>query len=731
MRAAAGAGRPFPRLWRGLLIAALMLGLPAGLPAGVFGELAGSARAQGRMPVTLTADRVFLQTRSTLVAEGAVEVWHGSVRLTAQRVVYDRNRDTIELVGPITLSDGPDRIVLADAAQLSTDLREGLMESARFVLNEQVQIAAGRLERREGRLTEMDRVIASTCQVCAARPTPLWEIRAARVTHDQDTRLLHFHRVQLRFGDVPVLYTPYLRVPDPSLTRARGLLTPQFRFSTTYGASVAVPYFIPFGDRRDLTLTPVIATSGAVSLGMRWRQAFRRGGIEFGGQVSGDDVLPGARWFAYGLGQFDLGRGWDLAFDITAYSDNRYLGDYDISDASRIMSHITAQRLTRDEAARLRMLYFDSLRVGDVAVEQPNRAAQAEWDRVFGLSHTVLGGTLRLRAAAHAHQRVSTVDVVGRDMARISAQAEWRRDWLLAGGVVLGAGALGQVDHYRVNEDSGFPDPVTRSAWQGMVELRWPWAAQDARGTRYVIEPVAQVIAAGGNRPTLPNDDHRMPELDQGNLFAFARYTGLDAPDLGSRANLGLRWLRDSDSGLSAELAAGRIWRLTDAGDFDAAQPLGGQNSNWLLGARLGWGQSLQFTARALFDDGFDIAQGESTLDWTRGAFSLAGTYFYAPARAFENRPDDTSTINLGSRYAFDGNWEGRAQLGVDLLSGALQQASAGLTYRNECLLFDLSLSRNYMNTTNVPSTPRLGLRLELLGFGGTQRPGTARACPT
>lgn len=725
MHAVAGAFGPALRLGRRSVALACIAILVLGL------LLAGQAHARDPIPATLTADRVFMQSRDVLVAEGSVEIWQGSVRVTAQRVTYDRRRDTVALVGPITYSEGPDLIILGDEAQLSRDLRDGLIHSARMVLNQELQIAANRLERRDGRLTEMDQVIASACQVCAARPTPLWEIRARHAVHDQETQRYYFHHAHLRFAGVPVFYSPYVSAPDATLRRAPGFLAPRYSLTTTFGFGLSLPFFIPIGDDRDLTLTPILTTSGALSLGMRWRQAFRSGGLELRGQISKDDIFADIRGYANARGRFDLGGGWDLTFNLTGATDNRYLGDYAISGASRVRNDITVQRLTRDEAARLRFIHFEPLRRSDVASRQPNRVAHAEWDRIFSLAHTGLGGTLRLRASAQAQERASNLDVIGRDMSRVSASAEWRNDWVLSGGLVLGAGALAQVDHYAISQDSNFPDPVTRTALQGMVELRWPWAAQDARGNRYLIEPVAQVVASGGSRPVLPNDDNRMPEFDQGNLFAFTRYTGGDAPDLGSRANLGLRWLRDSDEGLSAELAAGRIWRLADAGDFDPLQPLGGQNSNWLLASRLGWGSSVQFTARALFHDSFEIAQGESTMSWSRNGLTLGGTYFYAQARPFENRARDLSTLDLTSSYSFDDNWRGRARIGYDLLTGNLRRASAGMNFRNECLLFDLSLSQNFSNSTNVPSTPRLEMQLELLGFGGSQMPGPARACPT
>ena len=41
-------------------------------------------------------------------------------------------------------------------------------------------------------------------------------------------RTVHFKNAQVRVADIPVLYLPRLRIPDPSLKRAAGFLVPAF-----------------------------------------------------------------------------------------------------------------------------------------------------------------------------------------------------------------------------------------------------------------------------------------------------------------------------------------------------------------------------------------------------------------------------------------------------------------------------------------------------------------------
>ncbi len=118
------------------------------------------------------------------------------------------------ITGPIRMVDASgNTVILADSAALDRDLRNGILNGARLVLARELQLAANRIARQEGRYTVLDRVVASSCQICATNPTPLWEIRARRVTHDSLTRQLYFEHAQFRAMGVPLAWLPALRSP--------------------------------------------------------------------------------------------------------------------------------------------------------------------------------------------------------------------------------------------------------------------------------------------------------------------------------------------------------------------------------------------------------------------------------------------------------------------------------------------------------------------------------------
>ena len=279
-------------------VAALVLALAAAGP--------GKAR-ETEGPASLVADRIFADG-DRLVAEGAVEVLHGTARLSAARVTYDRAADRLTIAGPIRLTTGPESILLADAAALDPELERGIMLGARLVLDSQLQLAANEIQV-AGDVTGLTKVAATSCTVCGTE-APIWQIRARRVVHDAAERQLYFEGAELRLFDFPVFYLPRLRLPDPTLERATGFLIPELRTTSQLGTGLKWPYFVRLGEHADLTLTPYLSPETR-TLELRYRQAFRNGTVEANAAVTRDDVLPdsGRGPISFGEGAFVLPRG--------------------------------------------------------------------------------------------------------------------------------------------------------------------------------------------------------------------------------------------------------------------------------------------------------------------------------------------------------------------------------------------------------------------------------------
>ncbi len=710
----------------------------AGLIRGVLGVLAllfaTAGIAQDR--ATLIADSLRITGPSQLVATGNVEVFFKGQRLTAGSVVFDRAADTLVITGPIVLTDGSQNYILASQAELSADLSNGILRSARMVMNQQLQLAASDIMRVGGRYTALNRVIASSCKICANDPTPLWELRARRVLHDETEQQLYFEHAQLRFGGVPVFYIPRLRLPDPTLKRASGFLMPKFTGNSNLGTGIRLPYFLKLGASRDLTITPYLTTNGARTVDLRYRQAFATGDLTITGAVSRDDLLPGqTRGYVLALGRFDLPRGFRLDLRGEAVSDDAYLLDYGYPAADRLDSRIEISRTRRNETISARLIGFYSIRQGDDNSTLPAIVGDLTYARRFSLG--ALGGDGGLRFQTHAHYRpsASVLDgdgdgiADGRDVRRVSLKADWRRDWVLSNGMIAGVLGEATADFYVIGQDAVFAGSQTRFHGAVAAELRWPLIKTGPGGVTQVIEPIVQLVASPGGVETLPNEDSALVEFDEGNLFALNRFPGSDATERGVRANIGVSYLRDDPDGWTLGVTAGRVLRLADLGQFSAGSGLAGISSDWMASWQLKIAGGMGITNRLIFNDDFSLTKGELLAAVSGERYGFAAGYVYAVADLAENRPDPTSELNLYSTYKITPNWTAQFANRYDFQAARAANAGIGLTYRNECLLVDLSLSRRFTSSTSVQPTTDFGLSVELLGFGGGSGAGPARQC--
>ncbi len=677
---------------------------------------------------TLVADSVFLNGNSTLTAEGSVEVLYRGARLTASRIVYDRDTDLLSIEGPIQLTDGTGTVLLASAAELSRDLRDGVLTSARMVLQDQLQLAANAIRRADGRYTTLDRVVASSCQVCAAHPVPLWEIRARRVTHDQLDHRLTFDDAQLRIAGLPVFWLPRLRLPDPTVERATGFLAPVVRTNSLVGPGLKLPYFIALGDNRDITLTPYFATSETRTLGLRYRQAFRTGNITVTGSASRDSILPGqTRGYLFADGAFRLPRDFGLRFSLQDVTDPAYLSDYGIASDDRLASGITISRTRRNEHVEGRAYRFRSIRAGESNATLPTAVGDLLIHRRF--TPGIIGGEGGFRFELHGQNRTSRVttdtdgdgQADGRDVARASAALDWRRSWVLPSGIV--ASGLGEVaiDIYSVSDDILFPASIVRTVPAAAVELRWPFVRNDASGVSHVIEPVAQIAWSPDSLTPVPNEDSRIVEFDEGNLFSLNRFPGSDGRERGLRANLGIGWTRYDPAGWSLGILAGRVFRNQDLGQFTAGSGLDGTTSDWLVAANLATSGGLSLSNRALFDDRFSFAKDELRLAWAAPRYDITGSYVWMLADPAEGRPADTSELTLDAGWQISDGWRGTLGTRYDIEAGRAARAALGLQYRTECATVDMSLSRRFTSSASSTPVTDFNLSVGLSGFGKGQ----------
>ena len=118
--------------------------------------------------------------------------------------------------------------------------------------------------------TEVSKGIFTTCK--RRDGCPPWTIKAEKITHDKNKKIITYQNAWLQVYDKPIFYFPKFFHPDPTVKRQSGFLIPKFTESSNAGISLQMPYFKVLADNKDLTFSPRIFSDQKLILQSEYRQ---------------------------------------------------------------------------------------------------------------------------------------------------------------------------------------------------------------------------------------------------------------------------------------------------------------------------------------------------------------------------------------------------------------------------------------------------------------------------
>lgn len=674
-------------------------------------------RPDSDTPIALVADQITVDSESgRVVAEGSVEVYYGDRTLTAQRIVYNDKTGRIAATGNLVLRDKSGVTVFADAADLDADLVDGLVSGARSVMGEHTRLAAVEARRVDERYNTLSKAVYSPCKVCADDPTPLWRIRARRVIHDEEERIIHYEDATFDVFGVPVAWLPYFRHPDPTVKRTSGFLFPEFLNSSTFGYGLKVPYYWVIDDHSDLTITPFFMTDDGLILDLEYRRAFSNGEIRVSGSATVNDYLGSSRFHGHfdSEGTFRSASGIEYGWDITVASDDAYLGRFDYDFGDRLTSEIFVRRYGEGGYFDLSGVYFQSLRDNEPAGDIP-RAAPL-FDGRYNFDEPLLDGRVGLVGSTYTLVRDR-----GRDVTRLTLGADWERQAVLDWGLSLTAFAEVRGDLFIFNDDPvAGSGTEARLTGQTGVEARFPLVTNRINGVTHMFEPVAQAIFAphGGNGAMFPVEDSIVTEFDESNLIDRNHFSGLDSVEEGPRLNLMVRYERISDDGLSLDASFGRVLRVRPVNAFSTGSGLRDTNSDFVAAWSASYDPYVQIRHRVRVDDSGAITRNEAGARFEIDPFDLSLGYLFYEADTTIGTATDREEVSGFMGVEIDENWSMTAYAQHDLVAGLFVQYGGGLKYANECCSIEVMVKRTNTASSNDPASTSVSLQVKLFTLG-------------
>jgi LPS-assembly protein len=742
--------RSFARSFAGLAV--LLIALCVG----------AEARAQDRrgpapgLPVMLIADEMTAdEDLGVVTAQGNVEVSQGERILRADTLTFNQRTNVITAAGNVSLVEPTGEVAFAEFVELTSDFREGVMRGFRILLADQSRFAAVTSRRADGSRTVMRRATYSACEPCERDPSrpPIWQIRAARITHDTRRKEVVYDDAWLEIAGVPVAYTPYLSHPDSQENRSSGLLIPEVQTSSNVGTMLVVPYFQTLGPSADATLMPAFIweqnspgkSSSFLNSDARlrfmpmaeYRRRFAAGSLEAHASwltsynYLDREGIKSDRGHIDATMRFDLDDNWRWGLNGLRASDKTYMERYRMYQRFRLVrqeaheSRLYVEGFQDRGYASLEAFGYQSVRPEDDPATSPIPLPVARYSYVgTPQSH---GGYWTFDASGYAIHRLE-----GLQTRRATAIAGWHLPYTTTDGSAYRLSATLQNDAFHTADfdsrasGSSFRPETAGFASRALPQIGLEWRRPLARidgDYRTILEPVAAVYLAPniGSQRNLPNEESRTTTFDEMALFRMNRFPGADRLESGARFVYGLnatyRHLRGGfvSAFLGQQLRSNVERALPEASGFNT------RTSDYVgrfVVSPHSW-SSLSYRFQA------DDRTGELLRQVLGASFGPAPLQFTASYIQVDRALQPTALrsvrqISYSLNARIDENWRMRGVAAQSLLDSdpGLLFAGTAVTYEDECFFFEFDALRRNIGRTDVPPDTSILFRIGFRTLG-------------
>ena len=554
-------------------------------------------------------------------AVGNVQMFYNGTSVEADKVVYDQKTKRLHAEGNIRLTDAEGKITYANVMDLSDDYRDGFVDSLRVDTEDQTRMAASRADRSAGNYTVFENGVYTACAPCKDDPKkpPLWQVKGARIIHNQEERMLYFENAQLEFFGVPIAYLPYFSTPDPTVKRKTGFLMPSYNSATGYGIGVETPFYWALAPDYDMTITPRFTTRQGVLGQVEFRQRLLDGSYQI--RAYGIDQLnpgayagqPGDRQFRGGIdtkGQFSINDKWVWGWDGVLLTDYYFFSDYRLAQyrdplasflslPTEAISQLYLTGVGNRSFFDARAIYYLSFSGNQDQV--PVIHPVIDYNNV--INHNIFSGELSywtnftsLTRSTAAFDPITTLantaslclnisaDPLARTPSqcllrgmpgtytRATAAVQWRKSFTDPIGQIWTPFAILRADAIDASISnqpgvSNFLPVGDTQALRAMpavgLEYRYPFINVQPWGST-TVTPIAQVILRPNETYAgkLPNEDAQSLVFDASNLFAVDKFSGYDRIEGGGRANVGVQTTTQFDRGGSINVLFGQSYQL-------------------------------------------------------------------------------------------------------------------------------------------------------------------------
>lgn len=706
-----------------LLLAAFLLG--GTLPAIADQPPRGGGLENADAPVLINADELAHDRDLGIVtARGHVEVSRENRVLLADTVTYNTKQDTVIASGNISMVEPDGNVMFADYFEVSGDLKRGFARQVYLLLADRSRLMAASATRVAGERNEMRKAVYSACRPCETDPerAPLWQIKAMRVIHDETLREIEYRDAWLEMSGVPVLYTPYLSHPDPSVKRRSGLLPPTWSSSKALGPTVKAPYFWAISPNADLTVEPIITSYERGILAAEYREKYAEGEATLKSSIT-QDSSDTFRGHVIGKAKTDLTDVWRSDLQVERASDDTYMRRYRFGNEPWLTTRGTIEGFSQRSYASAQAFSFQEQRLTGGPESAPFVLPLLDYNYVGDPGKN--GGYMTMDANTLMFERDR-----GSDNRRMSLRSGWTLPYTAPAGDIYKLTTSVRGDGYyagntTLDNGTSYSGLAGRVHPEAALEWRYPFV-REGEGVRDVLEPITAVIVSpnGGNNSRIPNIDSRDFEFDDTNLFSSNRFTGLDRVESGQRVNYGLNWSTYGYRRLKTSVMVGQSYRMHQDSTFGSGSGLEDNFSDYVGRTNVQAGDKLSLLYRfRLNKETLAPRRNEVGMEIGPKPLRLATSYIMVKQKNTEGSEfGDREEIANELSSELTRHWRASVSTRHDLNpNGGPLGIGGRATYEDECFVFAADIRHDYVKDRDVEGGTSLMFHVVLKTLGQVQ----------
>ncbi len=730
--------------------------------------------APGEKMLVESDQLVYDYDNNAVSAVGNVKIYYAGYTLEAEKVTYNKTSGRLFAFGRVKLVDPTGSAYYSDYLDITDDFRDGFVQSLRVDSADHTHFGAASAQQ-EGDQTTFTEGSYTACEPCKENPDkpPLWDVKATKIVFNHKEHMVYFTNARLEFMGVPLAWSPYFAVPDPSVKRKSGILAPSIGYSEKLGFFGTVPYYWVIAPNMDVTFSPTYLSRQGFLGAIEFRHRLSNG--QYTLNVSGIHQSDPEAWrkdspsrqtwrgAVRTSGSLDVADDWTFGWNGTLMSDSTFIKDYGAIDgvvgSATSTTYLTGLKDRNYFSARAS--YYKIL-VDPTAIAKSERARyhqdrQAivvpEIDYKKYADGPVFGGELSSTANlttltrgeddswqyAGSNGPTYFAGTAG-TFVRATEQIDWRRRFIGPMGQVITPFAYVRGDAFYLQGQTaaavaaGITSDADAYRFMPAVGLDWrlPILVQTDHSTN-IIEPRVQLIVRPNEMMAgkLPNNDAQSLVFGVSNLFDLDKFSGYDREEGGTRLNAGLHYNGTFDNGASVDATFGQSFHLAGTNPYATSDVsgLGGSgltglesdHSDYVAGAALDSGLGPRISANGRFDNSdFAINRGEVEATSAFGPLSASAAYLYLRHNPYNENLESASILRGASSLNISDNWRVFGTLIYDVKNTTLASKSLGIAFDNECLTVAVAYSENRAGYTDVTPSRWLTFRLQMRTLGNS-----------